>query len=93
MGTSLGDHLVTKEAEGKERPLGRDKFYVPGSVLRARLDTSHPLAWGMDDEIDVMFSSSPVFKFPERTRRASSASRGTTARRRYGAGGRGVRST
>ena len=35
------------------------------------LDTSHPLAWGMDEEIDVMFSSSPVFKFPEGERRDS----------------------
>jgi hypothetical protein len=64
LGTSLGDHLVTKDAEGKERPLARDKFYVPGSLLRARVDRSNPLAWGMDEEIDVMFSSSPVFKFP-----------------------------
>jgi zinc carboxypeptidase len=64
VGVPLGDHLVTKDAEGKERPLGRDKFYVPGSLLRARVDSSNPLAWGMDEEIDVMFASSPVFKFP-----------------------------
>jgi hypothetical protein len=64
VGVPLGDHLVTKDAEGKERPLGRDKFYVPGSLLRARVDSSNSLAWGMDEEIDVMFASSPVFKFP-----------------------------
>ena len=65
VGTPLGDHLVTKDAEQKERPLGRDKFYVPGSVLRARVDQSNSLAWGVDEQVDVMFSSSPVFKFPD----------------------------
>lgn len=61
----LGNHLVTKDADGKERPLGRDKFYVPGSVLRVRLDLDNSLTWGMPREVDVMFSSSPVFKLPE----------------------------
>ena len=42
--------------------LGRADFFVPGSILRVKLDTSHPLAMGMDEEIDVIFSSSPVFK-------------------------------
>ena len=46
--------------EGKA--LGRADFFVPGSILRVKLDTSHPLAMGMDEEIDVIFSSSPVFK-------------------------------
>jgi hypothetical protein len=59
------NHLVTKDDEGKDKSLGRDKFYVPGSVLRIRVDSAHPLAWGMDDVADVMFSSSPVFKLPE----------------------------
>ncbi|MCH8978310.1 MAG: peptidase, partial [Armatimonadetes bacterium] len=48
------------DEEGKA--LGRADFFVPGSILRVKLDTSHPLAMGMDPEIDVIFSSSPVFK-------------------------------
>jgi hypothetical protein len=64
LGLPLGDHLVTKDAEGKERPLGRDKFYVPGSLLRVRVDAQSPLAWGVGDEVDVMFASNPVFKLP-----------------------------
>ena len=56
---------MTKDAEGKERPLGRDKFYVPGSVLRVRLDPTNPLPGAWTSEVDVMFSSSPVFKLPE----------------------------
>jgi hypothetical protein len=58
-------HLMTKDDKGEERSLGRDKFYVPGSVVRVRVDSSRPIAWGMDDVADVMFSSSPVFKLPE----------------------------
>src|SRR5262249_8078659 len=33
LGLPLANHLVAKDGEGKERPLGREKFYVPGSVL------------------------------------------------------------
>jgi len=43
-------------------PLPRTKFYVPGSVLRARVDLSHPVAAGMEEHTDVFFDDSPVFK-------------------------------
>jgi hypothetical protein len=61
----LKSHLMVKDDKGEEKTLGRDKFYVPGSVLQIRVDSAHPLAWGLDDYIDVMFSSNPVFKLPE----------------------------
>jgi hypothetical protein len=61
----VADHLVTKDDEGRERPLSRDKFYVPPSVLRARVDPQHPLAWGIGEEVDVMFSNSPTFRLPD----------------------------
>jgi hypothetical protein len=64
VGLTVPDHLIQKDAEGKERPLGRDKFYVPGSLLRAKVDPASPLAWGMDDRADVMFASSPAFRLP-----------------------------
>jgi hypothetical protein len=59
------NHLVSTDADGKERPLPRDKFYVPTSVLRARVNPAHPLAWGMGDQVDVMFSASPTFRLPD----------------------------
>jgi hypothetical protein len=65
VGLPVGDHLVTKDADGKEKPLGRDKFYVPGSVLRAKVDTANSLAWGLGEQVDVMFASNPVFKLPD----------------------------
>lgn len=44
------------------RPFSGDKFYIPGSVLRISVDTSEPANWGMSDQADVIFDSSPAFK-------------------------------
>jgi hypothetical protein len=63
LGLPVGNHLVTKDG-GAERALPRDRFYVPASVLRAKVDPRHPLAWGLGDEADVLFSASPVFRLP-----------------------------
>ena len=35
-----------KAAEGKERPLGKEKFYVPGSVVSSRWTPQVPSRWG-----------------------------------------------
>jgi hypothetical protein len=58
LGLPVGDALVERTAGG-ERKLGRDKFYVPGSVLRAAVDNTQPLAWGMPESVDVFFDNSP----------------------------------
>jgi len=42
--------------------LPRTKFYVPGSVLSSRIDTSQPVAQGMAEHTDLFFDDSPVFK-------------------------------
>ena len=62
LGLPVGNHLATVDGDGKERPLSREKFYVPGSLLRTRVNTTHPLAWGMPEEADVMFVGSPTFR-------------------------------
>ena len=43
-------------------PLPRTKFYVPGSVLRAHVDTTSAVAFGMPSDVDVFFDDSPVFR-------------------------------
>jgi hypothetical protein len=43
-------------------PLPRAKYFVPGSLLSARVDTAHPLAAGMRERADVFFDNSPVFR-------------------------------
>jgi hypothetical protein len=42
--------------------LPRTDFYVPGSILQIKLDTSHPLAKGMPEETIAWAEDSPVFE-------------------------------
>jgi hypothetical protein len=65
MGLPVKDHLVEKTADGKERHLPSDKFYIPGSVLKANFDNKNPLAYGMSDKGYVFFDDSPTFDRPE----------------------------
>ena len=68
--TSLGFHaglpiknaLVEKIQDGTEKPLSSREIFIPGSLLQVRLDTSHPLTYGMGEKVDVVFNRSPVFK-------------------------------
>ncbi len=65
-GLPLVNHLVETEKAGsateKPKALPKEKFFIPGSILRARMDTQHPLAWGMGEQVDFMFVNSPVFR-------------------------------
>ena len=56
------EYLAEKDEEGNTVKLPREKFYVPSSVLRVTVNNTHPLAWGMAEEADVMFSNSPTFR-------------------------------
>ncbi|RLE96378.1 MAG: hypothetical protein DRJ57_05590 [Thermoprotei archaeon] len=38
------------------------KFFCPGSTLRALVDIEHPLAWGMPREAKVLFMDGPVLE-------------------------------
>ncbi len=68
--TNLGYHanlpianaLMEKTADGNERPLPREKFYLPGSILQVSVDNTNPLAYGLPDKLDVFFDNSPVFR-------------------------------
>jgi len=40
---------------------GRE-FYCPGSILKATVDPSHPIAFGMDREAALWFEGSPAFQ-------------------------------
>jgi len=42
--------------------LTRRDFYVPGSLLRARVDNAKPLAYGMPEYADFFFENSPAFR-------------------------------
>ncbi|HSI72271.1 MAG TPA: hypothetical protein VK934_03775, partial [Fimbriimonas sp.] len=60
--TSFGYHLglpIENALEG----LKNTQYYVPGSILRARVGLLQPSAWGFPDHVDLFFDNSPVFKF------------------------------
>jgi hypothetical protein len=42
--------------------LPRTDFYVPGSILRIKLDTTHPIASGMPEDTIAWAEDSPVFE-------------------------------
>jgi zinc carboxypeptidase len=62
--TILAHHLglpVTSHLVADGRPLPRTRFYVPGSLLQARVDSTLPVAWGEPGQVDVFFEESPAF--------------------------------
>ncbi|MFL6466765.1 MAG: hypothetical protein ACJ72Z_02270, partial [Pyrinomonadaceae bacterium] len=44
------------------RGLARKDFYIPGSILRTELDTTHPIAKGMPQQSIAWFENSPAFE-------------------------------
>jgi len=62
LGLPVRDALVERVAGGAEQPLPREKFYIPGTILEARIDPTHPLAYGMDEKVMVMWDESPAFR-------------------------------
>ncbi|HMV86165.1 MAG TPA: M14 family metallopeptidase [Blastocatellia bacterium] len=62
LGLPMASALVEKTGSGDERPLSRDKYYIPGSILQVSVDNSNPLAYGLPDKVDVFFDNSPVFR-------------------------------
>jgi len=55
-------NALVDNVDGREVPFSGDKFYIPGTILRASVDTEQPANYGMEDEVDVMYDSSPAFK-------------------------------
>ena len=67
--TNLAYHLklpvrnaLVEINNGRERTLPGEKYYIPGSIMRVKIDSTKLPAWGMGSEADVYFASSPVFK-------------------------------
>ena len=53
--------------------LKRTEFYVPGSILRIELDTSHPITRGMPKESIAWAEDSPVFELSDAKEAAAQA--------------------
>jgi hypothetical protein len=62
LGLPVSSQLVERTPTGEERALPREKFYIPGSVMRVSVDNTLPVAAGSPSEVDVFFDESPVFR-------------------------------
>jgi hypothetical protein len=58
--TSLKPAL-TREVDGAAKALDIKNFYIPGAILRARVDNRQPLAFGLPDQVDVFFNQAQSF--------------------------------
>jgi hypothetical protein len=61
-GIPVKNYLTEKGPDGKDRALPGEKFYIPGSLLKANLDNTNPIAYGMEKQVDVFYDNSPVFR-------------------------------
>jgi hypothetical protein len=62
IGLPVRNALVERVQGFTERPLPNEKFYVPGSILDARIDNTNPLAYGLDERAMLFFDHSPAFR-------------------------------
>jgi len=64
--TDLGNQLqlpiVNALADSAGRPLPRTRFYVPGSILSMRVDTTNALAQGMRPVTDFYYDNAEAFR-------------------------------
>ncbi|MEE4215800.1 MAG: hypothetical protein V2I34_12100, partial [Bacteroidales bacterium] len=57
-GLPLSNHIV----DGNGDRLSRNDYYIPSSILQVKIDNTLPVAWGLNERIDIFFSNSPVFR-------------------------------
>ncbi len=62
LGVPVSSYLTAIGRDEQVHPLTPEQFYIPGSLLKAEVDNTDPLAYGMPDKVDVFFDRSPVFK-------------------------------
>jgi hypothetical protein len=78
--TQLATELFRVPVRDVLSGLPRDEFFCPGSLLRIRIDPSHPLAYGFDREGTANFSRSQAFVIGEPALRlVHTAKQGTSA--------------
>ena len=61
LGKSIGLPIDNFLMDGV-RPLAREKYYIPGSLLEVKMDTSATVTAGMPARTVIMFDNSPVMK-------------------------------
>lgn len=62
LAVQLGLPVAEAPSDSGGAPLPHEQFYIPGSILGMRVDTSRALARGMPQRVDVIFDNSPTFR-------------------------------
>jgi hypothetical protein len=75
LGAPVKSFLTEKGPDGRERTLPQEKFYIPGSLLKATIDNTNPLAYGMGETAIVVFDSSPAFRVEAGAQRINGVAR------------------
>ncbi len=55
-------NAIVEVNKGVEQPVPSDRFYIPGSLIKAQIDNTKPIAYGMPATADVFFDRSPAFR-------------------------------
>ncbi len=63
LGVPVVNALSTMDASGNRTALASTKFYVPGSVLEAKVDINAPLGYGMPERAYVFYNNNPTYSF------------------------------
>ena len=61
LGLPIKNAITEINDAGNEVALVGTKYYIPGSILRAEINTAEPANWGMKPEANMVFNNSPVF--------------------------------
>ncbi|MBA3891608.1 MAG: peptidase, partial [Gemmatimonadaceae bacterium] len=61
LGLPMGNQLMKQDGDSV-RALTNEEYYIPGTLLRVAVDTTHGATEGMPRHVDVMFDDSPVFR-------------------------------
>jgi hypothetical protein len=61
-GLPVTDALTEFASSDSLRRLSSDKFYIPGSVLRVKVDSTAPVAYGLAEDLDILYRNKPVFR-------------------------------
>jgi hypothetical protein len=58
----VANALADINPDGSAKRFSRDKFYLPGSILRVKVDNTLPVAYGIPEDLDLVYSNNPVFR-------------------------------
>jgi len=62
LGIPISNYMASETADGREVNIPQTEFYIPGSLIRANIDNTDPLAYGMPSQVEIFFENNPTYK-------------------------------